>query len=168
MQQDFQAYQQTSDAIAQWYDAAIALGKSEQYLSQIQQVARAFRDPSMPEPISSLALSTMQRDLGIVEQQKMQHLWQRYSLAVEPVRPMMKANAVALAALKDGYPVELIYKILKHDPQCAEIRQRSGERALQKHISVSVQNAVHKLQRQNQSHQVERQLRHKQKPQMEL
>ena len=168
MQQDFQAYQQRSDAIKQWYDAAIALGKSEQYLSQIQQVARAFRDPSMPEPISSLALSTMQRDLGIVEQQKMQHLWQRYSLAVEPVRPMMKANAVALAALKDGYPVELIYKILKHDPQCAEIRQRSGEGALQKHISVSVQNAIHKLQQLHQMHGGQMQHQYKQKPGFEL
>ena len=82
MQQDFQAYQLSSDAIAQWYDAAIALGKSEQYLSQIQQVARAFRDPTKPEPLSPLALNTMQQDIGIVEQQKMQHMWQRYSLAV--------------------------------------------------------------------------------------
>jgi hypothetical protein len=74
---------------------------------------------------------------------------------------MMKANAVALAALKDGYSVELIQLILKHDPQCAEIRQRSGDRAEQKHISVSVQNAIHKLQRLHQPHQVERQYQHK-------
>lgn len=168
MQQDFQAYQQISSDLTVWYDAAKTMGKSEQYLSQIKQVAITFRDPCVPTPLSPKVLSTMQQDLQKHEQLQMQHLWQHYSLAVEPVRPMMKANAVAHAALIDGHPTELIYKILKYDPQCAEIRQRSGEQAVQNHLKVSLQSALSKMQQQNPSHQAEEQHQCKQQPGFEL
>ena len=149
-QQDVSEHKKVSNDLWQWLEAAKALGKSEQYLHRIIDIASSFHHPTAPKPLSEKAVAAMQQDIIQHERLMAPKLWQHYSQNADPKHPMKTAITVAIAAMKDGYTGQRLNRILEHDPQLVKIRQRGGDLAAQNHLKNAIQNAQYRLTQRNQ------------------
>jgi len=150
LQQDVLEHKKTSNGLWQWLEAAKALGKPEQYLHRIIDIAKSFHHPTEPTPLSEKAVTAMQQDIIQHERLMAPKLWVHYSQNADPKHPMKTAITVAKSAMKDGYTGQRLNRILEHDPQLVKIRQRSGELAAQNHLKIAIQNAQYSLTQHNQ------------------
>lgn len=157
MRLDFNIYKKTATDLWQWKEAARDVGKPDNYLERITQVAIAFHHSKSPVPLPEQAVATMQQDLAQHQQLLSLKLWQHYSRNADLSHPMKTASSVAYAAAKDGYNPDKIHQILLHDPALVKIRERSGEQAAQNHLKIAMRLVNYQMRSHQQSQQVDKQ-----------